>query len=105
MHWGWPMMCLITWYVWLSITPLSNAHTSNLCQTKATDYSQQWESIAFTRSGEPSSSGLLYNLYAARLLGAEVVRGQVYEIHAELYASQVASGVHPLTSSTWYVGS
>lgn len=61
---------------------------------KASDYSQQWESIAFTRSGEPSSSGLLYNLYAARLLGAEVVRGQVYEIHAELYASQIASAPH-----------
>jgi hypothetical protein len=62
--------------------------------TKASDYSQQWECIAFTRSGEPSSSGLLYNVYAARFLGAEVVRAwQVYEIHAELCASQVASGV------------
>ena len=78
----------------------------NLCQTQRTDYSQHWGSIApFTRYGEHCSSGLLYNLYAARLLGAEVVRGSVHEIQAELYGSQVASGVHPLTSSTWYVGS
>jgi len=52
-------------------------------QDTARDYARQWQNSAFSSdhvvsiSGNSTSWGMLYNLYAPRLLGADVISDTV----------------------------
>jgi len=52
-------------------------------QDTARDYARQWQNNAFSSdhvvsiSGNSSSWGMLYNLYATKLLGADIISDMV----------------------------
>ncbi|KAF9007841.1 hypothetical protein BDQ17DRAFT_1323784 [Cyathus striatus] len=66
-------------------------------KAQAERYAKEWGSSAIssghvtTTYGETSSWGLVYNLYTARLLGADIISNQTYTGQSEFYSSQVAS--------------
>ncbi|KLO08575.1 DUF1793-domain-containing protein [Schizopora paradoxa] len=72
-----------------------DADTYNAMQSTASSYIQQWLALSrssdgsriFTSFGDQTSSGLLYNLFADRLLGLNLVPQSVYSNQTSLYRS------------------
>ncbi|KAF8993231.1 hypothetical protein BDQ17DRAFT_1331822 [Cyathus striatus] len=66
-------------------------------QSQAQNYTSQWESLAITSDhistvyGDSSSSGLIYNLYAAKLLGQDSISSQIYDQQSQFYSSQIGT--------------
>ncbi|KAF9007842.1 hypothetical protein BDQ17DRAFT_1350037 [Cyathus striatus] len=66
-------------------------------QSQAQNYTSQWESLAITSDhistvyGDSSSSGLIYNLYAAKLLGQDSISSQIYDQQSQFYSGQVGT--------------
>ncbi|KAF8995301.1 hypothetical protein BDQ17DRAFT_1430456 [Cyathus striatus] len=64
-------------------------------QSQAQNYYSQWENLAVSSGhitsvyGNASNWGLIYNLYAAKLLGSDLVSDQIYTQQSQFYASQV----------------
>ncbi|KAF8992037.1 hypothetical protein BDQ17DRAFT_1370004 [Cyathus striatus] len=71
------------------------SNDSSHYQSQAQNYSSQWESLAISSGhitsvyGNTSSWGLIYNLYAAKLLGSNLFSDQIYTQQSQFYASQV----------------
>lgn len=62
---------------------LSNLLNSTTMQSTASNYAKKWETLAFTTNhittsyGSEASWGLVYNLYAPRLLGTNIISEKV----------------------------
>ncbi|KAF8992055.1 hypothetical protein BDQ17DRAFT_240301 [Cyathus striatus] len=72
-----------------------NSSDASHYQSQAQNYYSQWENLAVSSGhitsvyGDTSNWGLIYNLYAAKLLGSDLVSDQIYTQQSQFYASQI----------------
>ncbi|KLO07712.1 DUF1793-domain-containing protein [Schizopora paradoxa] len=93
---------------------LKESDDASIYSSKAESYIQQWQSMAISQNqtrllasfGNEDSTGLMYNLYADKLLGLGLVPQTVYDIQSAYLKSQLASSSFsiPLDSQNPTVG-
>ncbi|KAF9007830.1 hypothetical protein BDQ17DRAFT_1422506 [Cyathus striatus] len=72
-----------------------NSSDASHYQSQAQNYYSQWENLAVSSGhitsvyGDASNWGLIYNLYAAKLLGSDLVNDHIYTQQSQFYASQI----------------